>query len=116
MKRRIPLSSVTALLILLVGAVMIGGMVGCGGSEPGGPELGAAASSFQSDVPPMNPEQKACPVCGNAIAEDVYLDVDDGGTTKRIYFDKEQCKNTFDQNKATELRKFKAKMEGPQGS
>ena len=109
------LSAISAVLILLVGAVMIGGLTGCGNSEPAGPELGAAASSFQSDVPPMNPDQKACPVCGNAIKEDVHLEVDDEGTKKRIYFDKEQCKNLFEKNKETELRKFKAKMQGPQG-
>ena len=114
MTRRKYLSAVSVVLILLVGAVMAGSLVGCGGSsEPQGPELGAAASSFQSDVPPMNPDQKACPVCGNAIKEDVYVEVDDEGTTKRIYFDKEQCKKVFQQNQETQLKRFKAKMQGP---
>ncbi len=113
MTRRKYLSAVSAVLILLVGAVMAGSLVGCGGSsEPQGPELGAAAKTFESDVAPMNPDQKACPVCGNAIKEDVYVDVKANGETKRIYFDKKQCKQVFQQNKETQLKRFKAQMGG----
>ncbi len=106
------LSAAGAVLIMLVGAVLISGMAGCGEADrASGPELGAAAKTFDSDVPPMNPEQKACPVCGNAIKENVYVDVDDEGTTKRIYFDSDQCKQLFQQNMETELMKFKSKMQ-----
>lgn len=107
-RRYLTLGSIV--LVLVVGLVLSGALTGCGDSTGRRQVTGPAASTFDSSVPPLNPDQKACPVCDNPIKEGVYLEVEDEGQTKRIYFDNEDCKKQFEQQKDTMLMRFKAKM------
>lgn len=77
-----------------------GGAEGQRVGEQGIPEGAVTASSFDSDVEPLRPDQDYCLVCGKRpIKEDIYADVDTPGGQRRAYFDKEECRQTFNNNR-----------------
>jgi len=68
--------------------------------EGGIPKDAVRASSFDSDVPPLRPDQSSCFVCPEGpIDPEIYVDVTVDGEKKRIYFHSEECKKNFQQNK-----------------
>jgi len=84
--------------VWIVLALLSFSFVGCGedsAAGEGGSEMPTMAYNFRDGAPKYYDEQKACPVCGGQpIKEDVYVD----HQMKRIYFDKEQCAKTFEEN------------------
>jgi hypothetical protein len=94
------------ILCAAVLALLTAGLAGCGGessqtASQGNSEGPPVASNFHPDVAELYGGQKACPVCGGAIKEEHYVDVQD----MRVYFDKKAC-----------VDKFKEKYEQPLSS
>ena len=94
------------LLCVAVAGLLGAALVGCGSGDSGGSE-----EYGEKPVVEMHPDTKKydmmqyeCPVCGGkALKEEFYSDVDDQG---RIYFDKKECKEKFDQNPQEYLKDY----------
>lgn len=95
------------LLAVLVVALMGITAAGCGGSGSGGGGGGAGiireAASIEDGAEKFDKMQTECPVDGGTpIKGDYYAEVDG----KRIYFDSEECMNTFKENKQKYLDQY----------
>ena len=97
--------------ICVLSAVLCIGVMGCGGEEAstssdsevssaGGPPDVTTARKIQDDAPKFNPMQMNCIVCGERpIKGEFHADVSAGGRSGRIYFDKKECLEKFNNNK-----------------
>ena len=99
-------------------ALCVGMVAGCGqdgrssGAEKA-PPLYLRAADIKDGAPKYFPEQGQCPVCPTSeLREKIYVDVDG----KRIYFDSEECRKKFKQNRSKYLQKLdKRKKEASGG-
>ena len=95
------------LALLLVVALMTAFAVGCG-DEPGTQEV-SYAGAIDDGAEKYAPSQYSCPVCGGRpIYGDYYVEVDG----KRVYFDKEECAEKFDENRQKYLEELKKRTLG----
>jgi len=99
--------------ILVLAAVLCLGVMGCGGEQQsssakktkpgaggGPPDVTTAADLAQEqDAQPINPMQMNCIVCGERpLKGDLHADVTVGNQRGRLYFDKQECLDEFEQN------------------
>jgi len=82
------------LLVFAVGLVVSGCGPGDGGGEEGTGVTGVVAGGIEDGAEPMNSSQGSCPVCGASIRPSVHTE----GTEERVYFDKEQCLQKWNEN------------------
>lgn len=89
---------------LAIIALSYGALVGCGG-EGGKQDVQTptTAIEIQDDHRAYYDMQEECPVCGGRpIKQEFHADTDKG----RIYFDKKQCVDKFNENRDQYLKKF----------
>ena len=99
--------------ILVVSAMLCIGVLGCGGEQQtnsaektkpgaggGPPDVTTAADLAQEqDVQPLRQMQMNCIVCGERpLKGDFHADVNAGGRSGRLYFDKQGCLDKFQEN------------------
>ena len=107
--------------ILVFSAVLCMGLLGCGGEQqtsstkktkpgPGGgpPDVTTAAELAKGqDAQPVRPMQMNCFVCGERpLKADIHADISMGGGSGRIYFDKQECLDKFENNKKKYLQRM----------
>lgn len=94
----------TLALVSIVGF----GILGCeeaAGPAGGGsitPETSLTAGQIQSDVPPIEPAQMQCYVCGKPIKAEFYVDFNG----KRAYCDSKECADTFKKDPEKYLKQW----------
>lgn len=100
------------LVLVLVGLVCLslpacdgGGGGGGGGGESaeldesGIPKDAVIASKFDDGVDALRPQQSMCFICGQGpLKAEYHADVDVNGEKRRVYFDKQECADKFEQN------------------
>lgn len=100
--------SLTKVSLLAIAGLFVCGflMVGCGDDPTGGrtgDQVETRARYIEDGATKYNPDQKQCPVCGAPdLHADQYVDVDG----KRVYFDKQECREEFEQNQSKYLPKL----------
>lgn len=95
------------LTVFAVLALLCAGLAGCDGSSGvTGPEEGPpAAYQFHHDTPKLIEDQTECIVCRETpIKENLY---EDWGPGLRVYFDKQECKEEFQQNPDQYVNQFR---------
>jgi len=95
----------------LVGCVLLSALAGCGEapSDQVSDDLGVKAAIDISDgTQKWYDGQMTCPVCGGQpISEEHYVDLQGG----RLYFDKAECKDKFEQNQDQYLEEYRQKVQ-----
>jgi len=100
---------------LLIGiaaiVLMVGFAAGCGpsggdGGGSGGKRPDIPARSIEDGAEKYDPFQAQCPVCGSPIYADHHAEVEQDGQSARIYFDKEECVQKFEQNPEEYLQDY----------
>ena len=67
--------------------------------ESGIPKDAVIASKFDDGVEALRPQQSLCFICGQGpLKAEYHADVDTDGGQRRIYFDKQECVDKFEQN------------------
>ena len=97
------------ILTVLV-AVLAMGFAGCGQEAYDDTESGIQfAATIEDGADKYDPNQYACPVCdGQPISGDFYVDTDNG----RVYFDKQECADKFEENPQQYLQQYQQKQKG----
>jgi len=99
----------TMLIGTVVALLLCVGVIGCGQEDTveAKQEAPPNAASFQDDERPFYDMQMECPVCGGQpIKQELHADTDEG----RVYFDKQECVDKFQQNPDQHMKKFKEKI------
>ena len=95
----------TVLIVLAVTAVMMSGLAGCEReSSLPKPKIDAK----WSPPPRYDNYQQRCPVCGNQIDREQYVDVGTEEGKKRLFFDSEECIEKFKEDPDKYLEKYKS--------
>lgn len=93
-----------AFIVFGVAGLLLGATLGCdGNSSASKPKIKAG----WSPTPRYDQYQTTCPVCGNGIKEEHYVDVETGEGSKRLYFDSEECVEKFKEDREKYLEKYK---------
>ncbi len=91
---------VAAVALALAGV----GLVGCGNGSGPAEAKPMQARQIDDGAEKYSPMQVKCPVCKTQeLAAEIHSDVDG----KRVYFDKEECKQKFDQDPQKYLDQWK---------
>jgi len=110
-RRTMKVGLIAVLGVLICGALMSG----CGGDPTGGrtgDQVETRARYITDGAPKYNPDQKQCPVCGAPdLHADQYVDVEG----KRIYFDKKECVDEFQNNQSQYLPNLQGGEEDGEG-
>jgi len=92
--------------------LLVAGLAGCDSGTPTGPDPGeggrpVTAADIEDDTNKYLDTQKACPVCGGTpIKGEYYVDLPQG----RVYFDKQECRNEFEQNQDQYLQEWHQRL------
>jgi len=94
-------------VLAMVGAVF----VGCGGANPADKEKNkpdVPARTIKDGAEKYDPFQGQCPVCRKPIRADYHAQVEYNGKSGRIYFDKQECAETFKENPEKYMKDYKS--------
>lgn len=101
----------TRVLIMAVALAFVGAVfTGCGGDSGDAqgnpdPKFHGPAMMIKDGAQKFDKMQGNCPVCqGGPIDPEVHVDIEGKG---RLYFDKEECKEKFEQNRDKYLSEYK---------
>lgn len=102
-------ATIAAAVLALAGLAL----VGCGDVSAPSEAKPMQARQIDDGAEKYSPMQIKCPVCNTQeLSADIHSDVDG----KRVYFDKEECKQKFDQDPQQYLEQWKTyedfEMEG----
>jgi hypothetical protein len=104
------MSKHTIVMVMAVIALACFASFGCGGG--GGGTEPTRAMDIEDGSEKYFPRQYRCPVCGNVgLSKDQYVDIDG----KRLYFDRAQCIDDFEQDRQKYLKRLQNQMLAPPG-
>lgn len=109
------------LAVLVVSAALCVSVLGCGGEQQassgkkakrgpagGPPDVTTAAQLAQDqDAEPLEAMQMNCIVCGERpLKGDIHADISMGNRRGRLYFDKQECLDKFQEDKQKYLQRM----------
>lgn len=109
--------TLTVLALLAIVCVAVAGCEeGGGGGGSGEPEAHALKFAKEQGVQPLEMSQHLCPVCdGKPIKKNLYHDLQRGGQQARVWFDKQECLDKFEENPGQYLQYGGGGPRGGQG-